>query len=150
MAYTTEKGLRDYYAYYVENCKKHKSEYQDYKVFAKIVREANILIRDQILTNDNFKIPYLMGELKIIKFENTFREDKQYKWKVDYQKSKELGYIVYYGSQYGYRWKWDKTKALVSGKMYYHFKPVRMASRLINKAVKSGIDYYADKINYLK
>lgn len=142
MAYTKEIGLRDYYNYYIENCKKYNSKYQDYKVFAKIIREANILIRDKILTNETFKIPYLMGELKIIKFENKFDLDKQYKWKVDYKKSKELGYIVYFGEQYGYRWKWIKNKALVSGKNYYHFKPVRLASRLINKTIKSGVDYY--------
>lgn len=142
MGYTTEKGLRDYYEYYVETCKKHKSEPQNYKVFAKIIRQANLIIRDQVLTNDTFKLPYRLGELKIIKFENAYNAEKQYKWKVDYKKSKELGEIVYYGSEYGYRWKWIKNKAVVVGKMYYHFKPVRMASRLINKAILSGVDYY--------
>lgn len=142
MGYTKEKGLRDYYNYYKEYSEKHKYKVQDYKVFAKIIREANLIIRDQVLTNDTFKMPYYMGNLKIIKFENKFDAEKQYRWKVDYIKSKELGYIVYYGEQYGYRWKWEKTKALVVGKMYYHFKPVRMASRLINTAIKSGIDYY--------
>ena len=142
MAYTTEKGLRDYYNYYVENCKKHNSKYQSYKVFAKIVREANLMIRDKVLTNESFKLPYLLGSIKIIKFENRYDPEKQYKWKVDYIKSKELGHIVYFGEQFGYRWKWYKSKALVAGKNYYHFKPVRLASRLINKAIKSGIDYY--------
>ncbi len=149
MAYTQEKGLRDYYNYYVENCKKHNSKYQDYKVFAKIVRKANILIRDKVLTNETFKLPYMLGELKIIKFENKFDPVKQYKWKVDYKKSKELGYIVYYGSEFGYRWKWIKNKAKVSGKMYYHYKPVRLASRLINKSIQDGVEYYkyTDKNN---
>lgn len=143
MAYTTEKGLKDYYEYYKEYSLKHNSKPQDYKVFAKIVREANLLIRDKVLTNETFKLPYLMGELKIIKFENKYNPEKQYRWKVDYKKSKELGHIVYYGEQFGYRWKWIKRKALVAGKMYYHFKPVRLASRLINKAIKQdGIEYY--------
>lgn len=141
--YTKEVGIRDYYNYYKEYCKKHNSKPQDYKLFAKITREANCLIRDKVLSNETFKLPYLMGEIKIIKFENKFNPEKQYRWKVDYKKTKELGYVVYYGEQYGYRWKWIKNKALVAGKMYYHFKPVRMASRLINKAIKvDGIEYY--------
>ncbi len=142
MAYTTEKGLRDYYNYYVENCKKFNSKYQDYNTFAKIIRKANLLIRDKVLTNETFKLPYMLGELKIVKFENNFNPDKQYKWKVDYIKSKELGRIVYFGSEFGYRWKWYKAIAKVSGKMYYHFKPVRMASRLIKKQIDQGVDYY--------
>ena len=149
MAYTKEKGLKDYYNYYVEYCNKHKSKYQDYSVFAKIVRQANTIIRDQVLTNEQFNMPYLMGSLKIIKFENKFDPKKQYKWKVDYKKSKEVGYIVYYGEQFGYRWKWNKSKAKVSGKMYYHFKPVRLASRLINKAIKvDGVEYYKTEKHY--
>ena len=142
MGYTTEKGLKNYYDYYKENCIKKKLPYKDYKIFAKIIRQANTIIRDYVLSNGTFKLPYSGGSLQIIKFENKYNPDKQYKWKVDYKKSKELGYTVYYGEQYGYRWKWNKSKALIKGKMYYHFKPVRMASRLINTAVKSGIDYY--------
>lgn len=142
MGYTTEKGLKNYYDYYKENCIKKKLPYKDYKIFAKIIRQANTIIRDYVLSNGTFKLPYSGGSLQIIKFENRYDPDKQYKWKVDYKKSKELGYTVYYGEQYGYRWKWNKSKALVKGKMYYHFKPVRLASRLINTAIKSGIDYY--------
>lgn len=140
--YTQEKGIKDYYNYYIEYCNKQKVTHQEYKVFAKIIREANIIIRDCVLSNDTFDMPYYMGSLKIIRFENKFNPEKQYRWKVDYKKSKEVGYIVYYGEQYGYRWKWNKNKSLIAGKMYYHFKPVRLASRLINTAIKSGIEYY--------
>lgn len=140
--YTKDKGMKDFYKYYVDNCKKLKMEYQDYSTFSKITRECNLLIRDKILNNDKFDIPYNNGELSIIKFENKFDPEKQYRWKVDYKKSKELGTIVYYGSQYGYRWKWHKSSAVTSGKMFYHFKPARKSSRLIAEAIKNNIEYY--------
>ena len=140
--YTKEKGLKDHYKQYIESCKRFNSDPQDYKTFSKIIKECNILIRDKILSNETFKMPYRLGNLRIIKFENKYNPEKQYKWKVDYIKSKELGHIVYFGEQYGHRWKWEKSKAIVTGKNYYYFKPVRLASRLINKAIKSGIEYY--------
>lgn len=140
--YTKEKGLKDYYKLYCENSLKVNNKPKDYKLFSKIIKEANILIRDKILSNDTFVLPYRLGEIKIIKFENNYDPVKQYRWRVDYKKSKELGHIVYYGETHGHRWKWIKVKAIVTGKNYYHFKPVRLASRLINKQIKKGVEYY--------
>lgn len=147
--YTKEKGIRDIYKHYVEKCEKKGHVPSDYKVFTSILKEFNLLLRDKILNNDTVKLPYRMGYLGIIKFENTFNPEKQYKWKIDYKKSKEVGHIVYYGAEYGYRWKWFRTLAKVSGKKYYHFKPCRLASRSITKKLNEGIDYYSSNhINF--
>ncbi len=141
------KGLKEAYKFYVQECINKKVDYQDYKTYSTIIKEANLLIRDKIvLEAETLELPYRLGKISIVKFENTYNPDKQYKWKVDYKKSKEVGYIVYYGEPYGYRWKWSKVDCRVVGKMYYHFKPNRTASRLIAKAILvNGVDYYTEK-----
>lgn len=138
--YTKEKGIRDIYEHYKNKCIKLNCEIVDYKLFTTILKEFNLLLRDRILTNDNIKLPYNLGSLGITKFEVNYNPEKQYKWKVDFKKSKELGYKVYYGSEYGYRWKW--TKGRLIGKRYYHFKPCRAASRSITIKLNEGIDYF--------
>lgn len=140
MAYTKEIGLRDFYKHYTDKCDKHNYNKLDYKQFTKILKECNILLRDLILTNEIVKLPYNMGHLGIKKFEVNYDPEKQYKWKVDWKKSKELGHKVYYGSDYGYRWTWYKGR--VAGKIYYSFKPCRLASRSITKQLNKGVDYY--------
>lgn len=139
------KGLKEGYKFYVQECISKNVDYQDYKTYSTIIKEANILIRDKIVLDaETLELPYRLGKLSIIKFENSFDPEKQYKWKVDYKKSKEAGHIVYYGEPYGYRWKWHKNPCRVVGKMYYHFKPVRTASRMIAQAILiNKIDYYS-------
>lgn len=136
------KGIRDFYDFYVEDCTKKGLKCQPYSIYSMIIKDCNMLIRDKILANEKFQLPYKNGQLSVIKFENSFDPDKQYKWKVDFKKTKELGTKVYYGSPYGYRWKWHRTDAITTGKMYYHFKPMRKASRLIAEAIKNNIEYY--------
>lgn len=143
MGYTKEIGIHDFYNYYVETCKENGVNIVDYKTYTSIIKDCNLIIRDKVINHsEKFTLPYRNGTLSIIKFENKFNPDKQYKWKVDYVKTKELGFTVYFGSQYGYRWKWNKSIAITPGKWAYHFKPVRQASRLIAQAIKNNIDYY--------
>ena len=143
MGYTKEIGITDFYEHYVETCEKNKVDKLPYKIFTNILKDCNLLIRDKIINNsEKLILPYRNGALSIIKFENTYKPEKQYKWKVDFKKSKELGFKVYYGSQYGYRWKWDKSTAITAGKWAYHFKPVRKASRMIAEAIRNKQEYY--------
>lgn len=145
--YTKEKGIRDIYKHYCDKCELKNHKPSDYKTFGLILKEFNILLREKVLSNETVRLPYNLGYLGVIKFENKYDPEKQYKWRVDYKKSKELGYIVYYGEQYGYRWKWHK--ASIIGKRYYNFKPCRQASRLITIKIKEGVDYYSlNNINF--
>jgi len=141
-----EKGIGRAYLEYVKECDRRGKTPESYDIYTQVLKDANKLIRDKIVfESETLDLPYRLGKLSIIKFENKFDPEKQYKWKVDFKKSKELGYTVYYGSPYGYRWKWNKSKAVVTGKMYYRFTPVRDASRLIAKAIKEhNIDYFKD------
>ena len=81
--------------------------------------------------------------LKVDKFENNYSEDNKKSWSIDFKRTKELGHVVYYGSKYGYKWKWDKKTCIVKGKRYYTFKACRTSSRLIADAIKNKqLDYY--------
>lgn len=143
MGYTKEIGINDFYNYYVESCKENNVNIVDYKTYSNILKDCNLIIRDKIINHsEKVVLPYRNGTLSIIKFENKYNPEKQYKWKIDFKKSKELGFKVYYGSQYGYRWKWDKSIAITAGKWAYHFKPVRQASRMIAEAIRNKQEYY--------
>ena len=134
-------GIQDFYKFYKEQSELKKRKAVDYDLYSKIIKEVNLRIKDLILQNETVKLPYCLGDLKIVKFENKFNIEKQYKWKVDFKKTKELGYKVYYGSKYGYRWKWDRINAKVEGQYLYHFKPVRDASRAITVALNNNIEF---------
>jgi hypothetical protein len=135
-------GIREFYKHYCETTK----DTIDYQLYTKILKDFLMMLRNRVLSNESVKLPYKAGHLSIVKFEVKYDPDKQYKWKIDFKKTKELGYKVYYGSEYGYRWKWFKGR--IAGKNYYCFKPCRGASRSITKMLNSGIDYY--KFNNLE
>jgi len=135
---------RDFYNYYKDTCVRKGREYEDYKTFSAIIKDANLIIRNRMLYNsEKLTIPYRLGDLSVIKYENTYNLDNIKKWKVDWKATKELGHIVYFESKYGYKWKWDKKKACVPGRKFYTFKACRKASRLVSDAINNKqLDYY--------
>jgi hypothetical protein len=144
MPYTKEIGTKNFYNYYKEYSIKKNREYVDYKTYSTILKEFNLALRDKLVYNsEHVTLPYRLGKLYIHKFENNYSEENQKSWSIDFKKTKELGHIVYYGSKYGYRWKWDKKTCIVKGKRYYTFKACRTSSRLIADAIKNKqLDYY--------
>lgn len=134
----------DFYNYYKESSIKKGKEYVDYKTYSNIIKDANLLIRDAILYKaEKVQLPYRLGDLFVKKYENKYNLDKIANWKVDWKKTKELGYKVYFDSKYGYKWKWDKTKACFKGRKLYTFKPCRKASRLVSDAINNKhLDFY--------
>lgn len=144
MAYTKDIGLQDFYKLYVENSVKRCKEYKDYKTYVKILKAANLKIRDKIIYNsDKVILPYRLGNISIYKFQNTYTELNKKNWKINFQATKQKGITVYYGAEYGYKWKWDKKECIVNGKKWYKFKPCRTASRMIADAVNNKqLDFY--------
>lgn len=145
MAFTKELGIKNFYLDYTEECNKEGSNHVNYKLFASILKDFNILLRDIILDNNIVKLPFSLGFLAVLKFQTVFSENNKSKWKVDFKKSKELGFKVYYGDEYGYRWKWYKTIFYNKGNKNFKYVPCRYCSRAIAKNVKSGSDYYFDQ-----
>lgn len=144
MGYTNEISLRQFYEKYVEIAKRKNREYLPYNKYAKLLRLINEKCRERIVyRSEIIDLPYSLGELFIKKFENSFNLEKQYRWAVDYKHYKDTGEIKYFGSRYGYRWKWAKNKCKTKGKKWYRFTPCRRAKRMVADAIKNkGQDYY--------
>jgi hypothetical protein len=144
MAYTKDIGINDFYKAYRVSCKEKNKKPVTYKMFTDVIKAYNLKLRNKIVyESERVKLPYRLGELYIVKYENLFDLEKKNKWKVDFKASKEAGYRIYHENKYGYRWLWFKKTCIVSGKRYFQFKPARLASRAIADAIKNKkIDYY--------
>ena len=120
------------YKYYRSKAKNpvHRS------TFRNVIKDLNILIKDRILDAEDFKMPYRLGILRINKFRQNLFQRKKEDWPVDYEKSKELGFLVYFEHDYVYCWKWDKRKAVVKNMTLYKFHPSRHNKRALAHAIK--------------
>lgn len=137
-------GLKNCYLLYIEIAKSKKREFVDYKTYSKIIKEFNLILRDKIVyKSEHVQLPYRLGHLYVHKFENTYNEENKKNWAIDYKHLKETGEIRYHGSEFGYKWKWNKKNAIVKGKKYYNFTPCRKAKRLIADAINNKqLDFY--------
>jgi len=138
-------SLKDFYQEYKREAEVKQRKIVDYKTHTSILKDFNKLLSEKIVFDcRTYPLPYKLGLLGVIKFEQSFNTDKQYKWAVDYKKSKELKQIVYFENSERYKWKWDKQKTL-KGKRYYQFKATRPNSRSIKQALTKNpkLDYYS-------
>lgn len=145
MPYSDQLSLRDFYNYYKTNCIKKKIPYRSYTEYSKLLKDFNKRCRDKIIYNaETLVLPYRLGELYVRKFDVDYNIEKKHKWRVNFKASKEANMIIYYGSPFGYSWRWNKQKCLVKGKKYYNFKAARKASRMIADAVNNKkLDFYS-------
>jgi len=138
-------GLSDFYEEYKREAEVKGRGITDYKVYTSIVKDFNKILSEKIVFNClTYPLPYKLGLLGVIKFEQNFDSSKQGKWAIDWKKSKETGQIVYFENSERYKWKWDKQKKL-KGKRYYQFKATRPNSRSIKQALIKNpkLDYYS-------
>lgn len=135
---------KDFYNFYKESCVKKNKEFVDYKLYSAILKDANLLIRDSILYKaEKVHLPYRLGDIFIQKFENNFSENTRKGWKINWKETNKLGHVVYFESKYGYKWKWDKKKAVLAGKKFYTFRACRKAQRLVSDAINNkNLDYF--------
>ena len=135
---------RDFYNYYKDISIKKNKPYVDYKVYSAILKDANLLMRDKIVyEGERIQLPYRLGDLFIQKFENSFSETTRKGWKINWKETNKAGHVVYFESKYGYKWKWDKKKALLIGKKFYTFRACRKSQRLVSDAINNKqLDYF--------
>lgn len=145
MAYTKDIGLKDFYNYYKDFCKKKEIKPKDYKIFRDVIKLCNSKLQTKIVyESERVKLPGRLGDLYIKKYPIVYNIDMKHLWKVDYIATKQTGRVVYFENDYGYKWKWYKTTCIIKGKRYYQFKPCRKASRNIADAIKNKkLDYYS-------
>lgn len=135
-------GIREMYKYF-KTYSKTKISYKDY---VKIIKTCNKEILDVIVNEAKvFEMPYRLGALQVSKFERSFNKSTN-RWAVDFKKSKELGYKVFFEQPFIYKWVWRKRRAIFINKTGYKFTASRLAKRLVPKALSTKkIDYYSVK-----
>lgn len=133
-------AIRDMYKYYKVTYSKNNPV--DYKTYARIIKKCNKeLIRTIVEDSTCFNLPYRLGKLQICKFKRSFDQPKN-KWAIDYKRSREMGFTVYYDTPYVYKWVWKKHNAIVKNKTGYKFKASRTTAREVPKAIKRKVDYF--------
>lgn len=139
-------GIKDFYKeYQEEGLRKERTTLVEYPTYSQVLLSFHkLLVTKLVNENECYKLPYKLGLLGIIKFDQEFDVDRRNKWAVDWKKSKELGQIVYFENTERYKWRWDKTGMKLKGKKYYNFKASRDNNRLLAKIKKANprIDYY--------
>jgi hypothetical protein len=135
--------LKDSYEYYKKNTSSEKPI--SYSEYSKYIKLCNLELLNNVVEEMNeVELPYRLGTLQINKFDRSYTQDKS-KWAVDFKKTKELGFKVYFDQKYTYRWRWVKTHCIVRYKSKYKFTASRMAKRMVPKALAKNKDYFKIK-----
>lgn len=131
-------GLKESYDYYKENAFKPV----DYKTYVKYVKECNEELLNQVVNESvDVELPYRIGTLHVIKYERELSPNKA-KWAIDFNKTRKMGFTVYFDQEYIYKWRWAKTHSIVKNKSKYKFTAARRAKRMVPKALANKVDYY--------
>ena len=156
-------GMKDFYSFYrkMYKYKPFKSKYLDkvptyvvdYKTYANIIRDYNMLVIDEIINHGTlFKVPAGLGTIRIEKkkMKIGYLKEKRY-LKVDWKKSQEYNKIIYHLNEhtdgFRYKWKWGKIRMLVQHRTAYHFMPTRAAKRRLAGILQTdrSKDYHEEK-----
>jgi len=141
-----EIGIKDFYKGYIEEANlRSRTTTVDFKTYSSVLKSFHkILVNKIVVENECYKLPFKLGLLGILKFDQNFDESKKHRWAVDWKKSKEVGQIVYFENTERYKWRWDKSSVKLKGKKYYQFKASRHNSRLIAQIKQNNprMDYY--------
>ena len=127
-------------------------EYDDfynvgYKKYRRVCEEFNKLIIDGILLKaKEFKMPYRLGTLRILKKEMNYSAGKN-KLKIDWKATNENGKVIYHLNDhtdgFNYRWFWSKKTAIVKNKTIYSFQATRTNKRRLAGLLKTKqVDYF--------
>lgn len=139
-------GIKDFYIEYKREAETKNRKPVSYDIYRQVIKAANIIISNKIVYEcETYKMPYRLGLLGVIKFEQSFNPDTKYKWAIDWKSSKEHNQIVYFENTDRYKWRWDKSYSRFKGKKYYAFKPTKQNKLLVTKAKRENpkLDYYS-------
>ena len=135
--------IKDAYNSYKQEKIEKEKDYVTRSLFSKLCKDFNKELLNQVIEeSETVKLPYRLGKLFVIKRELDLGSIPRNKWKVDYQKSKELGFIVYFENDKKYYIRWDKKVAIFKWKSVYLFNACRTAKRQLGAAIKNKKDYY--------
>ncbi len=132
------KTLRDSYNFYKDHC---KTKPLTFKLYSSIIKECNLELLNQVVNESNgVTLPYRLGDLEVIKLNRHYGLKKN--WAIDYKRTKELGFPIYFDQKYLYKWNWNIKKCIVTHKTLYKFTAARKAKRMVAPAIKNGQDFF--------
>lgn len=141
-------GAAKMYKYYLNKCRNTDRREISYSKFSKIIKACNReLTRLCTEEAEIVRLPLRLGYLQVCKFDKSFnRIDKMI---VDWKRTKEEGFIIYYDEKNIYKWCWLKKTSLVKNKSKYKFLACREAKRRVKIGVKElNIYYYGKPLKY--
>ena len=118
-----------------------------YKKYRDICEDFNKMIIDEILLQaKEFKLPYRLGSLRILKKEMNYSVSKN-KLKIDWKETNKQGKVIYHLNDhtngFNYRWLWSKKKAIIKNKTIYSFQATRTNKRRLAALLKNKqVDYF--------
>ena len=132
----------------VQSYKEYDDYYKvGYKKYRSICEDFNKLIIDEILLKaKEFKMPYRLGSLRILKKEMNYSVGKN-KLKINWFETNKNKKVIYHLNDhtdgFNYRWFWSKKKAIVKNKTIYSFQATRTNKRRLAGLLKNKqVDYF--------
>lgn len=130
------KGTGDIYKFYRQKCKLKQVKPKELKLCTSIWNDFNLEMKRLILEDsEELQLPYRLGSLRIRKRKIDQTIIPENKRKIDWGKTKKLGYKVFYTNDYIYNLRWERKKAIIRGCTFYTFKTCWTFKRDIAKAV---------------
>ncbi len=131
------------YKYYKKQCDILDKRAVPYNKFSTIIKSCNReLIRLCVEESEIVRLPLRLGYLQIVKREKGYNVSKD-KLPIDWKRTKEEGFVIYYESKYLYKWMWLKKTSLVRNKTKYKFEACRWAKRCVPDALRRlKTDYF--------
>ena len=162
--YIADYGIVDIYRFYKKNQKEKGLPVIPELTFRKILKYHNSEVCKSIVEDNNeFRLPYRLGYLRIRKFKTKFKLDANGNLKVSHlrpdwkatkdlwasnEEAKENKKIVYHANNHTkgfyFKWYWDKRTCNIKNSSVYSIIMSRAHKRYISQVVKNNedIDYY--------
>jgi len=139
------KTLKDAFVFYKKEAKERGFKKESKQIFTKVCKDYNkILMKLVIDESQEVKLPLRQGSLAVVKTELDLEKTPINKLPVNWKKTKEVGYKVYFVQDNIYKLKWIKKNFSVKFKNSYRFKGCRKAVRKIAENIKTkNIDYFS-------
>lgn len=128
-------SINDFYKDYVK-----RGGTRSKKEFNKVCSRTLEVLKQEIIENRvHFNIPHMRGKICIRKYKHLRTHLNAHR--VDWNKSKQLGKIVYFlnmhTDRYYFRWKWERgPRPSMGSEIFYSFKPVRTATKALASHIK--------------
>lgn len=122
----------------IKNRKKAAINRKQYRIIFNAIFDE--LLKRLILDGIEYKLPYSLGTLQIVKYLDLFKK------KIDYKNSKDLGKLVYYDGLktggYSYAVYWDRKNSKVENINNFIIIPTIKYKRLMHECIENcNIDF---------